>query len=389
MLETLQTLSGSTHLSFRDNKSVTLDARRQFNQADSKVTLSTSVHEMPVISKSQMLNVPRSNMMIFGKGHPIWNRNQTVMPYAYALQKDELRDFENNIKYSLTTVPTTASTMDFDAIRNQPNFLRMVSKRVRQAQLAKEVTERYKQVYGSAEKPLTDYQMSLIPNDVLAKQIMQGINDEIYEEDHPKQNEVQRERANMSSQEMASLSASFDAVPDQPTKTDELEQKMQETAKKNTEVTEVEAERDAGREEELRKRYGGNTISRADLSAGDTIDNIATAYVNSIDAFRKYGEGQGFIIDDNGSLFYDGQVFVKSKANTIQDLINAKNTVVMPTSGQKGAADPSALVEITAAFISWIKKQDNLLNLVGGEFDREFKNAFARREDPDLSRDAV
>lgn len=389
MLETLQTLSGSTHLSFRDNKSVTLDARRQFNQADSKVTLSTSVHEMPVISKSQMLNVPRSNMMIFGKGHPIWNRNQTVMPYAYALQKDELRDFENNIKYSLTTVPTTASTMDFDAIRNQPNFLRMVSKRVRQAQLAKEVTERYKQVYGSAEKPLSDYQMSLIPNDVLAKQIMQGINAEIYEEDHPQKNEVQKERAKMSAQEMASLSASFDAVPDQPTKTDELEQKLQDTAKKNTEVTDVEAQRDLDREEALRKRYGGNTISRVDLDAGDTRDNIATAYVNSIDAFRKYGEGQGFIVDDDGTLYYNGQVFVKSLANTVQDLINAKNTVVMPTSGQKGATDPSALVEITAAFISWIKKQDNLLGVVGGEFDREFKNAFARREDPDLSRDAA
>lgn len=389
MLETLQTLSGSTHLSFRDNKSVTLDARRQFNQADSKVTLSTSVHEMPVISKSQMLNVPRSNMMIFGKGHPIWNRNQTVMPYAYALQKDELRDFENNIKYSLTTVPTTASTMDFDAIRNQPNFLRMVSKRVRQAQLAKEVTERYKRVYGTAEKPLSDYQMSLIPNDVLAKQIMQGINDEIYEEDHPKQNEVQKERAKMSQQEKDSLSASFDAAASQPTKTDELEQKMQDTAKKNTAVTDVEAQRDKGRAEYTQKRYGGNTISRADLDAGDTRDNIATAYVNSIDSFRKYGEGQGFIVDDEGTLFYNGQVFVKSLANTVQDLINAKNTVIMPTSGQKGATDPAALVEVTDAFISWIKKQDNLLTVGDGTFDREFKNAFARREDMDLSRDAA
>ena len=392
MLETLQTIAGTTHLSYRDNKSVTSDARRQFNQADSKVTISTSVHEMPVISKTDMLMVPRSNMMVFGKGHPIWNRNQMVMPYAYALQKNELRDFENNIKYSLQTVPTTASTADFDIIRNTPDFVKIVAKRVRQAKLARTIRERYKQVYGTPGHPLTEYQMSQIDQEVLSKQLMKGINEQIFNEDHPQKNEVEKEAEKMSPEEQNAQAMMFQQAMEQTqasSGTDDLAEKMTNEAKPNTEVLQTEAARDEEKAAYTKKRYGGKTISREDLMSGDTRDNLAEAYVLSIDSFRKYGAAQGFNVDNEGSLLYGGTVFVKSQVNDIQDLLSASSTVVMPTGGKQGKFDPSAMVEVRDAFVSWIEKQDSLVDIGDGSFDRAFGEAFKRREDMNLSRDAA
>lgn len=391
MLETLQTIAGTTHLSYRDNKSVTLDARRQFNQADSKVTISTSVHEMPVISKTDMLMVPRSNMMVFGKGHPIWNRNQMVMPYAYALQKNELRDFENNIKYSLQTVPTTASTADFDIIRNTPDFVKIVAKRVRQAKLARTIRERYKQVYGTPDKPLSEYQMSQIDQEVLSKQIMKGINEQMYNEDHPRKNDVEREAEQMTPEEQNAQAMMFQQAMEQTqnsSSTDDLAEKMTKEAKPNTDVLNTEAQRDKEKAEYTMKRYGGGTISREALMSGDTKDNLAEAYVLSIDSFRKFGTAQGFNVMDDGSLMYGSKVFVKSQVNDIQDLLSASSTVVMPTGGKQGKFDPSAMVEVTDQFISWISSQDSLAGVGDGSFDRAFGEAYKRREDMTLSRDA-
>lgn len=390
MLETLQTIAGSTHLSYRDNKSVTLDARRQFNQADSKVTISTSVHEMPVISKTDMLMVPRANMMVFGKGHPIWNRNQMAMPYAYALQKNELRDFENNIKYSLQTVPTTASTTDFDILRNTPDFVKIVAKRVRQAKLARTIRERYKRVYGSSEKPLTEYQMSQIDQEVLSKQLMKGINEQIYNEDHPRKNEVEKEAEKMTPEEQNAQKMLFQQAMEQSSTsgTDDLAERMTKEAKPNKEVLQTEAQRDKEKADYTQKRYGGGMISREDLMSGDTKDNLAEAYVLSIDSFRKFGSAQGFNVMDDGSLLYGGTVFVKSRVNDIQDLLSASSTVVMPTGGKNGKFDPAAMVEVRDAFISWIKKQNSLADVGDGSFDRAFGEAFKRREDMSLSRDA-
>lgn len=393
MLETLQTIAGSTHLSYRDNKSVTLDARRQFNQADSKVTISTSVHEVPVISKTDMLMVPRANMMVFGKGHPIWNRNQMVMPYAYALQKHELRDFEHNIKYSLATVPTTASTIDFDITRNTPDFMKMVAKRVRQAKLTRTIRERYKRAYGTSDAPLSEYQMSQINSEVLSKQLMKGINEQLFEDDHPDaNNEVAQEAAKLSAEEKNQQDARFAqalSAISSSKKTDDLANKMEKEAKPNKEVEQAAAVQSQKTESYQQKRYGGGVISREDLLSGDTKDNLAEAYVNSIDSFRKYAAGQGFNLSDNGDLYYNGTLFVKSRVNTLEELISASSTVVMPGDKDKHTYDPAAMVEITDAFISWIKQQDTLANIGDGSFDRAFGEAFKRREDMNLSRDAA
>lgn len=390
MLETLQTLAGMTHLSYRDNKSVTLDSRRQFNQADSKVTISASVHEVPVISKSEMLNVPRANMMIFGKGHPIWDRNQTMMPFAYALQGDNtLRDFENNVKYSLPTVPTTASTEDFEVKTNMPNFYKMVSKRVHQARKAKEIRERYKVVYGTPDKPLTDFQLNQMDGENLAKQLMQGINEELYNESA--KNKHEEEVANNDDTPSDAMMAMMSSLEQQQASANDVfdadAEKLEAAGKENTEVKRSQAETDQIDDELSKPRYGGGRISRKDLDGGDTQDNLADAYVKSIKAFQKFG-GNGFHVDEHGSLWYGGTLFVASNVNTLEELLSKGNTINLPGNGPQGNFDASSMVTIKPAFISWIKKQDSLAGVCSGELDRAFGEAYARREDMNLSRSA-
>lgn len=412
MLETLQALSGTTHRSYRDNKSVTLDARRQFNQADSKVTMSTSVKEMPVISKNDMLLVPKGNMMIFGKGYPIWNRNQTSMPFAFALHKNELRDFDHNTEYTLATVPTAASTSDFDILGNQPDFFKMVTKRVDQARLSAKIRQRYKEAYGKPDHPLTEFDLKRIDTDVLADQLMAGINEQYYLQLHPeKKNDLNNGKdqkgqqvtgmdqdtqdiQNMTDEETMAL-AQLANAQSEGTKTtgqDLLERRaraIENAGQENTAVIEATNKYDRKHEERTRKIYGGGRISREDFDTGDTRDNVATAYVAALKDIQRFGRDQGFIVDNDGSLIYNGQVFIRSQANSLQALLNSSNTLSLPGSQSKAKVDPAALVEVTPQFISWIVQQDSLARIGSGVFDNELGRAFVRRENMSISRDAV
>ena len=104
---------------------------------------------------------------------------------------------------------------------------------------------------------------------------------------------------------------------------------------------------------------------------------------------QRFGRDQGFIVDNDGSLIYDGQVFIRSQANSLQALLNSSNTLSLPGSQSKAKVDPSALVEVTPQFISWIVQQDSLAGIGSGVFDNELGRAFVRRENMSISRDAV
>lgn len=147
MLDTLEKMSGKTHRVFRDSKTVTRDNEAMVLQNEAKVSIQMSVKEMPVISYNDMAFISERNSIVFRAGDsPVWNRNETILPMSWRL-------FQNTIiqpgkEYSLQTIPTLSSALDFDVRKNQPDFIKMWEKRRLQARVASEAMEAYKTAYG-------------------------------------------------------------------------------------------------------------------------------------------------------------------------------------------------------------------------------------------------
>ena len=146
MLDTLQKMSGTTHKVFKDQRTVTKHLDRLFWRNDGMVSETVSVKEVPTISYNDMAFIPMCNSVVFRAGDsPIWNRNQTCLPMSWRL-------FDNTIvkpgkKFSLQTIPTLSSALDFDVRQNQPDFIKMWEKRQEQALLTKDVKAAFKAAY--------------------------------------------------------------------------------------------------------------------------------------------------------------------------------------------------------------------------------------------------
>ena len=86
MLDTLQKMSGTTHRSFRDSKTVTQDNERLFMQNKGEVTYTITTKEVPVISYNDMAFISERNSIVFRAGDsPVWNRNETILPMSWRL----------------------------------------------------------------------------------------------------------------------------------------------------------------------------------------------------------------------------------------------------------------------------------------------------------------
>ena len=171
MLDTLQKMSGTTHRSYIDSKTVTTDKQRLFMQNESKLSYTMTTKEVPVISYNDMAFIAERNSIVFRAGDsPIWNRNQTILPMSWRL-------FSNTIvhaghDYSLQTIPTLSSALDFDIRKNQPDFNKMLNKRMQQAYLSGKAKEAYQNAYG-----YSDYEIEQLDPDNYADDIMGVINE--------------------------------------------------------------------------------------------------------------------------------------------------------------------------------------------------------------------
>ena len=128
MLDTLQKMSGTTHKSYIDSKTVTMDKQRLFMQVESKLSYTVTTKEVPVIMYNDMAFIAERNSIVFRAGDPpVWNRNQTILPMSWRLFKDTIVHAGHD--YSLQTIPTLSSALDFDVRKNQPDFMSMIEKR--------------------------------------------------------------------------------------------------------------------------------------------------------------------------------------------------------------------------------------------------------------------
>ncbi|MFK0244576.1 type IV secretory system conjugative DNA transfer family protein [Amycolatopsis azurea] len=167
MIEQLEKMSGRTHRSYVDSKQISQDLHKIVGgKTEGRVSYTMSTRDEPLISYNDMAFLPPRNSIVFRAGDaPVWNRNQTVLPMSWRL-------FQNTIThpghdYSLQTIPTLSSAVEFDVRMNQPDFVKMLDKRMQQAVRAADAKTLYQETYG-----YKDVDIERLDPDVYADEVM-------------------------------------------------------------------------------------------------------------------------------------------------------------------------------------------------------------------------
>ncbi|MDX3020127.1 type IV secretory system conjugative DNA transfer family protein [Streptomyces acidiscabies] len=170
MIETLEKMSGTTHRSYRDSKQISQDLDKVIGgRTEGRVSYTMSTKEEPLISYNDMAFLAPRNSIVFRAGDaPIWNRNQTILPMSFRLLGNTIKHPGHT--YSLQTIPTLSSAMDFDVRMNQPDFVKMLEKRMRQAVRAADAKAQYKEIYGYREVDI-----ERLDPDVYADEVMEVV----------------------------------------------------------------------------------------------------------------------------------------------------------------------------------------------------------------------
>lgn len=171
MIETLSKMSGNTHHTATDQKMVTFDSERFWLRTEGKISYTMSTTERPVISYNDMAFISQRNSIVFRAGDaPIWNRNETILPMSWRLLRQKCIT-QPGKEYTLQTIPTLSSAAEFDVRKNQPDFQKMLDKRVAQAMKADAAKSVFMEGYG-----YNDYDMEQLDVDTAADEMMNLIN---------------------------------------------------------------------------------------------------------------------------------------------------------------------------------------------------------------------
>jgi hypothetical protein len=287
MLDTLQKMSGVTHKTYRDSKTITRDMQKLMMQNEGKASYTVTTKEVPVISYNDMAFINERNSMLFRAGDaPVWNRNECILPMSWRL-------FSNTIKqpgkdYTLQTIPTLSSSVEFDLKGNQPDFEKMLDKRMEQAIYVPIATKLFQDSYG-----YTDADIARLDIDAYSKEIMEMVNDMIWQDVQKKAQRDAIKNGDITDITNAVAEVSIDDA-DFGNVTD---------TEDNTEMNDViKAQQEA---DEIRKKkiYAGGSISKADL-------------VNRVVGHNKPEPRRGFnvefinaFIEIRGGMYSDSRYF--------------------------------------------------------------------------------
>ena len=148
MIETLTKMSGTTHRVYRDSKTVTRDVEKLMLQVEGKVSYTSTAKEEAVITYNDLAYLPERNSIVFRAGdQPIWNRNETILPMSWRLFLNKIEHYGHE-DYTLQTIPTLSTAIDFDVRQNQPDFGLMLETRLEQASYVETAAETFAKAYG-------------------------------------------------------------------------------------------------------------------------------------------------------------------------------------------------------------------------------------------------
>lgn len=355
MLDTLQKMSGTRHVSYIDSKTVTRDQQNiiKATNVEGKVSYTMSTKEEPVISYNDMAFISERQSIVFRAGDaPVWNRNETILPMSWRLF---MRTIEHpGHVYSLQTIPTLSSALDFDVRMNQPDFHKMLAKRMEQAILAGECADKYRKAYDYSELDVTR-----LDPDVYSEQVMELVDAQMREEfaiTHGQEDPDYIDPDELEGMMMLVGDATEDA---------EMRLEMQRQAAQQVEYT--------------RKRYAGGTISREmlvhrDNSARHTLDGEMVEAYKSVRSYLE-SDTENFSVNGSGSLCSaDGRVVYISKPD--QDDVIAHLKVAAADDESRVFAEDAEQIEelgthkVHDEFYRFLAEQGSWIELGRGEFDR-------------------
>lgn len=355
MIETLSKVSGTTHRVYRDSKTVTKDKERLFMQTEGKITYTYTAKEVPTIAYNDMAFINARNSIVFRAGDsPMWNRNQTALPMSWRSFKDTI--IQPGKDYSLQTIPTLSSAMDFDVRKNQPDFLKMVEKRKLQARYAETAMEAYKKAYG-----YSDYDIEQLDHDVYSNEVMEVINQAIKEH--------AAEETGVVEEDMPDDWDFMDALDiDMSDYEDNLEQDYATAEVKET----------YARYEDMRYAHKslspGELVDQVGRVAHNLDDDIVKAFRDCRAAFLK--DTENFQDKGDGSLYgADGTLYIRCKRSEhtrklINDAMEDEHKSVF-SENEVTEEDMEQLGSYTVqdAFYHFLVSKDDWLWFAGGKFE--------------------
>lgn len=352
MLDTLEKMSGKTHQTHRDSKMVSRDISKPFLKNEPIISYTSSTVEEPVISYNDLAFLPERNSIMFMASAPcVWNRNETILPMSWRMYgANQIK--QPNHEYTLQTIPTLSSAVDFDVRKNQPDFEAMLNHRIEVASHIEEAKELYQNAYG-----YTDYELSQLDEDVYSNEIMDIVDKLIYDE-----------------KEVAGA-----AEADAKRAMESIMTRQQTVA--NDEMVEAVKDEAKAKEERDRRRYARGSLSRGDLINLDGTANHSYD-LEIISAFRKnkaqMHHDPNFIergTDGGINAAANNLAYIKrpdrmADAQALADGITSPSSRVWsgePLSSQ-AIAEEYADYEVTDSFLKYLASFEGDWPFAGGKF---------------------
>jgi hypothetical protein len=326
-------------------------------QNEGKTSYTMSVQEVPVISYNDMAFISPRNSIVFRAGDsPIWNRNETILPMSWRLLQNTIK--QPGHTYTFQTIPTLSSAREFDRRKNQPDFGRMVDKRMAQAMAAENAKSCYKSIYG-----YEDWDIEKLDPDLYAAEIMEVINTSLTE----------------AVDDGNSTDAYIDAMIEE-------QESVRNLAEDNPEQARATAEAAEHQKNEDKLRFAHKKLSRSNLApngiANHSLDGeIIKAFVEAKGDMTH--DHVNFVFDDGSLCSPTGAVYIKKKSptddlNKINEAAKDRNSAVFA----EGDIDPNDVklmgtYEVTDEFIVWLARQENWRSFAKGRFDDEMARLLA------------
>lgn len=358
MIDTLQKMSGTTHVVRRDSKTVTHDLKKILIKNEGKISYNIHTQEEPVIKYNDLAFLPQRNSIVFRAGDsPIWNRNETIMPMSWRL-------FMNTIKspgkdFNLQTIPSLSTAIDFDVRKNQPNFSTMFDKKVLQAIYTEEANEIYSKAYNYSE-----YDIERLDPDVYSDERMEIINKLIMKE---------------------ALSDNPDIfyVDDEDSDGLEILAGISQFAEDNEEQIRANHEVSEKRKALDKKIYAGGSLSKSDIYDNGFVNKINENFI--INAYKKtrakfandeehFTFIDGDLYDESGEILYIKQIDSSdSKEALIQAGKDPDKKVYMDNVDSKELEDVGTYY-VTKDFYKFLVSLDTWEDIAHGDFEYMMKN---------------
>lgn len=361
MIDTLSKMSGKTHRSRKNSKTVTRNMAKLTMRNEGKISYTISTQEEPVITYNDLYYISERNSIVFRAGDmPIWNRNQTILPMSWRLLKNNIKQ-PGVEEYTFSTIPTLSSAKDFDVRHNQPDFDKMLKKRIKQALKADEAKAAYKKA-----RHMTDAQINMLDPDDYSDEIMNMINVLIgeYKPSDASSQKTEQDGGNLSD---------VDNLVNNAEENKDQEFANQQALNKAHTVTQ--------------KLFARGKLSRNDLFNNGHPNQqwdqtLIEIYQDNIADFKR--DKQNFIVTDDGSLkSADGQnyfILAQTSSEHAKDVEAIKKSSADGQSSVYNENNDNDVeiprsYQVTPQFYEFLSQQKTWRNLAGGIIDDQMANA--------------